>query len=234
MIVYIVNINEPSYSQYCINSWKHWADKVGAEVVTLNEPVGDVEPHWGKVFPFQLLDSSEINYDRVLVVDNDTIVHPDCPNFFDLVPEDEIGVVCDDVNFDWTIRSTDAYHKHVFSDYNRFDPFEYFNSGFIVLSKKHRDVYNLIIEFLSENYQQLNWVQENYGVGRDQTPLNFLLRKHSKLNFMSKRFNCQGLLSKEIVDPSKLKEMVYVSHYNAMPREHRDVLMKQMYSYFYE
>lgn len=234
MIVYIVNVNEPDYAKYCIQSWQKWANKHGAEVVTLTEPLGNIEPHWYKTYPFRLLDHNEFEYDRVLVVDNDTLVHPDCPNFFDIVPEDEIGVVFDDTNFDWTIRSTDAYYKHVFSDFERFDTFEYFNSGFLVLSKQHKEVYDNIIDFVNTNYEKLNWVQENYGVGRDQTPLNFLLRKYSKLNYMSKRFNCQGLISKEIIEPHKLEKMVYVSHYNAMPREQRGTLMKQMYNYFYE
>jgi lipopolysaccharide biosynthesis glycosyltransferase len=234
-IIYIVNINEPAYSQYCIKSWQAWAKKNNSEVVVLTEPFSEIEPHWYKVFAYKLLESSDIEYDRVLVVDNDTVVHPDTPNFFEEVPEDKIGVVFDDVNYDWTIRSTDAYRKHVFTDYEHFDTFEYFNSGFLVLSKQHRDVYERVIEFVFKNYEQLNWVQSNYGVGRDQTPLNFMLRAFSSgLEYMSKRYNLQGLLSKEIVDPKMLSEMAYVYHYNAMPREHREVLMKQTYDYLYE
>lgn len=234
-IVYIVNINEPAYSQYCIKSWQVWAKENNSEVVVLTEPFSEIEPHWYKVFAYKLLESSNIEYNRILVVDNDTVVHPDTPNFFETIPEDKIGVVFDDVNYDWTIRSTDAYCKHVFTDYDRFDTFEYFNSGFIVLSRQHRDVYEKVIEFVFENYQQLNWVQSNYGVGRDQTPLNFMLRAFSSgLKYMSKRYNLQGLLSKEIVDPKMLSEMAYVYHYNAMPREHREVLMKQTYDYLYE
>lgn len=234
-IVYIVNINQPSYSQYCINSWQHWSEQNNAEVVVLTEPFSEIEPHWYKVFVYKLLENSNIDYNRVLVVDNDTVVHPDTPNIFDEVSEDKIGVVFDDVNYDWTIRSTDAYHKHVFTDYKRFDTFEYFNSGFIVLSKQHREVYEKVVEFLLNNYQSLNWVQSNYGVGRDQTPLNFMLRSFSNgLHYMSKRYNLQGLISKEIVDPKMLSDMAYVYHYNAMPREHREVLMKRTYNYLYE
>lgn len=234
-IVYIVNINEPNYSRYCIDSWKRWAERHSSEVVVLTEPFLETEPHWYKVFAYRLLDNSNIDYNRILVADNDTIVHPDTPNFFNIVPEDKIGVVFDDVNYDWTIRSTDAYRKHVFTEFDSFDTFEYFNSGFIVLSKQHREVYEEVIEFVFKNYQQLNWVQSNYGVGRDQTPLNFMLRAFGNgLFFMSKRYNLQGLISKEVVEPEILSEMAYVYHYNAMPREHRELLMKQTYDYLYE
>lgn len=234
-IIYIVNINSPEYSKYCIESWKRWGEKHNAQVLELDEPFGNIEPHWFKTYVFQLLENSEINYDRVLVVDNDTIVSPDCPDFFELVSEDKIGVVPDDVNYDWTIRSTDAYHKHVFESFPRFDPFEYFNSGFIVLSKEHKIVYDKVVEFLGQNYGSLNWVQSTYGVGRDQTPLNFLLRKYSTgLQTLSKKFNLQGIISKEITDPKMLQDMAYVYHFNAMPREHRTTLMHNTFKFLYE
>jgi len=233
-IIYIVNIGQPDYGEISINSWKNWAKTNGCQVVVLDEPFGNIEPHWYKIFPFQLLDNSNINYNRVLVVDNDTLVHPNCPNFFDVVSENHIGVVLDDSNFDWTIRSTDAYHEHVFSEFDRFDTFEYFNSGFIVLSKHHKGTYDSVIDFMENNYKTLNWVQENYGVGRDQTALNFLLRKFATIQHISKRFNCQGLISKELVEPEKIQKMCFVSHYNAMPREYRYTLMKTVYNYLYE
>lgn len=234
-IIYIVNINEPNYSKYCIQSWKKWADRNDCDVVVLTEPFGQIEPHWYKTYAFELLSNSDIDADNILVVDNDTIVSPDCPDFFNLIPENKIGVVYDDVNYDWTIRSTDAYHKHVFNSFERFDPFDYFNSGFIVLNKSHKKVYDKVIDFLSKNYNNLNWVQSNYGVGRDQTPLNFLLREHSEgLHYLSKKFNLQGLLQKEITDPKMLREMAYVYHYNAMPRELRTELMSKAYNFLYE
>lgn len=234
MIVYIVNINTPSYSEFCIKSWDHWCNKHGAQLITLTESIGNIEPHWGKIFPFQLLEANNIDYDRVLVVDNDTIVHPNCPNVFDLVPRNKVGVVYDDVNYDWTIRSTEAYYKHVFSNFNTFDPFEYFNSGFLVLSSEHKKIYDNIIEFMQHNYENLNWVQSTYGVGRDQTPLNFLIREFSELEFLSKRFNLQGLYSKELTDVNKIKDISYISHFNAIPRDHRGPFMKSVYNYLYE
>jgi len=233
-IIYIVNINDPNYGELSVNSWKNWASSNGCEVVVLDKSFSNIEPHWYKVYPFALLDNSDIDYNRILVVDNDTIVHPNCPNFFKLVPPDRIGVVFDDSNFDWTIRSTDAYHHHIFSEFERFDAFEYFNSGFIILSKEHKDVYFKIIDFLSSNYNALNEVQTTYGVGRDQTPLNFLLRKYSKIEYLSKKFNCQSLLSKEIIEPEKLEKLVYISHFNSMPRDQRFIYMSNLYKYFYE
>ena len=62
-----------------------------------------------------------------------------------------------------------------------------------------------------------------------------MLRSFSNgLHYISKRYNLQGLVSKEIVGPKMLSEMAYVYHYNAMPRENREILMKQTYNYLYE
>ena len=84
-IIYIVNINDPDYGKLCISSWKNWADRNNCQVVVLDKPFADIEPHWYKVYPFLLLDNSDVEYNRIAVVDNDTIVHPNCPNFFSTI-----------------------------------------------------------------------------------------------------------------------------------------------------
>ena len=38
--------------------------------------------NWHKSLALKLLKENNIEYDQVLIVDADTIVHPDCPNFF--------------------------------------------------------------------------------------------------------------------------------------------------------
>ena len=88
-IIFLVNIQlgdraKPEF-QYSIDSWKHWASKNNAEVFTLTKEVHDIDymkPNWQKWYVFDLLDNSDIDYNKVLVVDADTIVHPNCPNFF--------------------------------------------------------------------------------------------------------------------------------------------------------
>ena len=38
---------------------------------------------WQRYYVFDILDNNKFSYNQVLVVDCDTIVSPDCPNFFD-------------------------------------------------------------------------------------------------------------------------------------------------------
>ena len=39
---------------------------------------------WQRYYLFDILDANDIKYDQILSVDADTIVHPDCPNFFEM------------------------------------------------------------------------------------------------------------------------------------------------------
>ena len=115
-IVFMVNVNDGqrdlSYSKFSISSWKKWCSKNNAELVVLEESFLDVRPHWYKTVVFRLLGDSGYIYDKVAVVDLDTIPHPDTPNFFNITGK-EISVVTDDGSYDWTLRSTEIYKKYL-------------------------------------------------------------------------------------------------------------------------
>ena len=100
-VVYIINIatdRKPGRTvpyKFGIESWKHYCNKHNAKLVVLEEPIlpyDDLRPNWHKVFIFDLLEQSNIDVDKILIVDADTIVHPDAPNFFD-VAEDKFCVL---------------------------------------------------------------------------------------------------------------------------------------------
>ncbi len=42
---------------------------------------------WQRYYALDILENSGINYDQVLIVDADTIVHPNCPNFFEILTD---------------------------------------------------------------------------------------------------------------------------------------------------
>ena len=54
---------------------------------------GDNLPHYRILEVADLLDE----YDRVLCLDADMIINKDCPNIFEVVPEDKIGTIFEDV-----------------------------------------------------------------------------------------------------------------------------------------
>ena len=79
----------PEY-EFSIKSWKHFCKKHNAELFIMEEPV--VDPNYMSVilqryFLFEMLEANNIEYENILLVDADTIVHPDCPNMFELTDE---------------------------------------------------------------------------------------------------------------------------------------------------
>ena len=89
-VVFLINIvsNERSKNQrydLAVKSWKDWADKNNHETLVLTEQIADLDymrPNWYKLYAFDLLDSTGIDYDQILYADSDTIVHPDMPDVF--------------------------------------------------------------------------------------------------------------------------------------------------------
>ena len=62
---------------------------------------------WQRFYLFDILEQNEIDYDQILLVDADTIVHPDCPNFFELTNH-EYSAVVNNGSFEWVKRSVEA------------------------------------------------------------------------------------------------------------------------------
>ena len=88
-IVFIPNIDvgngrSDNYN-YSINSWKQWCDKNNCELIIWEDlvlPVEEMKITWQRYYVLDILEGNKIDYNQVLIVDADTIVHPDCPNFF--------------------------------------------------------------------------------------------------------------------------------------------------------
>ena len=72
--------------QYSIDSWKKFCDKNECELIIMEEPVlpvQDMHIIWQRYYLFDMLDANNMDYDQILLVDADTIVHPTSPNIFD-------------------------------------------------------------------------------------------------------------------------------------------------------
>ena len=182
-IVYMVNItlDDRSKSQgyeWSIKSWEHWAEKNNSELFVLNDLIHDVsimKPQWHKLFVFDLLENEGIDYDQILFVDSDTIVHPDCPNIFELSENKFCGVTAVG-SMDWICRSIENYSTHLFNGYT-FPYWKYINSGVMVMNKTHRSLFKSILEFYFNNQEKILWMQNNLGVGTDQPVINFFLNR---------------------------------------------------------
>jgi len=105
--------------KYSIESWKAWCNKNNCELFVLNDLLlsnKEMGICWQRYYLFDILDANEIEYDQILMVDADTIVHPDCPNFFDM-SENKFCGVHNNGSYDWVIRSIENYSKYFFNGY---------------------------------------------------------------------------------------------------------------------
>lgn len=84
------------------------------------------------------------DYDRVFFVDSDVVINKNCPNIFDKVPFDVVGVVFEDKGSRLNNRRLQiAKIKQRFGG-NESWICDYFNMGVLLASKIHRDMFTKI------------------------------------------------------------------------------------------
>ncbi len=161
-IVFIVNLPESKKQgrnqpyQYAVDSWSTWCKANNCELFVLTEriyPESYMNANWHKLFVFQLLEANKIDYNQILIVDADTLIHPSAPNIFDLT-DNKFCAVHNFGSYDWVCRSIENYKKHLFPQVD-VPLFEYFNSGVIICNKTHKDFYERIINYYLENQQNI-------------------------------------------------------------------------------
>jgi len=231
-IIFQVNIkgrrHRPEFD-LSTQSWKKWADKNDCEVLVLDQFIRDeneMKANWQKWYVFDLLEANNIDYDQILVVDADTIVHPDCPNFFDET-EHKFCVVRNDGCFEWVLRSVEKYKDFLFQDLD-VDCWEYFNSGFVILNKKHKPFIKEVLSWYDENVENINWAEENIKASTEQTPLNFLVKKHNvEMKHLSERYNLQDMFRKNLLHIKNYSwwedKLIFINagwvyHFNSIPQ----------------
>ena len=213
--------------EWSIRSWKNWADKNNCELFVLDQPIYDLsemKPQWHKLLVFDLLENEGIDYDQILFVDSDTIVHPDCPNFFETSENKYCGVTAVG-SMDWICRSIENYSTYLFDGYT-FPYWKYINSGFMIMNKTHKPLFKSILNFYFANQERIIWMQNNLGVGTDQPIINFFLNLRNNIDFklLSYKFNMQDMFLKEILDEElTFTKLGWIYHYNAIPQNPRMV-----------
>ena len=230
-VVFIPNINlgdgrSESYN-YSIQSWKHFCDKYDCELLVLDEllfPIEHMKVTWQRFYLFDLL--KDVDYDQILMVDADTIVHPKCPNFFELTNH-EYSAVVNNGSFEWVKRSVDKYSELMFDNKVPFKLWEYINCGFQIVNKKHKPFFEYVKNYYESKQDLIRNSIERVKAGTDQTIINFLLREQNiKINYLPISYNLQDLNSKQLLfldermwfkDDIIFKDCGWVYHFNAIP-----------------
>ena len=240
--------------QYSVKSWQKWCDKHNVELLEWTDTIMDHNNFpiiYQREWVFDIIEHNDIDYDQVLIIDADTIVHPDCPNFFERTNHEYTAVVNNGC-FEWVTRSINAWGEFMFPDVEKPKVWEYFNTGFIIANKKHKPFFKIIQDFYLENVERLYEIRnhkkyENLAIpGVGQTCVNFLVKKHNiKMTYLPERFNLTDLYRKDMLHipgqswwPDKLiyEDIGYIFHFNAIPQNprHAEYWMKRTYEEWYK
>ena len=231
-IVFIPNIdlgNDRNNSyHYSIKSWKHWCDKNDCELIVWEDlllPVEEMKITWQRYYVFDILEANNIDYNQILMVDADTIIHPDCPNFFELTDNKYCGVM-NEGDYEWVLRSIRGFGDELF-DGKRVKPWNYINGGFQILNKNHKDFYKKVIEYYKGNSDKIIDTIAKLKTATDQTIINFLLVENNiDVKILPDCYNLVDLYRKNLLyldtghwwtDELHFLEAGWVYHFNAIP-----------------
>lgn len=250
-VVFIPNIDlkngRSNPYHYSVKSWKHWCDKNDVKLIEWTDPIMD--PSKFKItlqrwWVHDILEHNGIDYDQVLMVDADTIVHPNCPNFFNET-NNKFSAVLNNGCYEWTCRSIKGW-KSIFPNQSDVYPWKYINGGFIIGGKSTKSIYNTIKNFYTDNIDEIDRLTSKIKAGTDQTIINYILQSNKiDINYLSECYNLQDLFRKNLLhipghswfnDELHFINCGWVYHFNAIPQNDRHVSYwmersyKQLYS----
>jgi len=220
--------------EYSIKSWKHFCDKYECELVVWEDlifPIEHMKITWQRYYLFDILDSNNIEYDQILMVDADTVVHPNCPNFFEETDHKYCGVMNDGC-YEWVTRSIRDFNKELFTDAIPPHPSEYINGGFQIVNKKHKKFFSVMKEYYSNNKEKIQYAIDKIKAGTDQTIVNYMLKINKvDVKILPPCYNLQDLFRKNLLHlpghswwPDTLEGLYsagWMYHFNAIPQNPR-------------
>ena len=156
-LIYTVAINHDTsqfkntdYSQYCLMSWEKWCKKRNIDFLVIDTHETNFKyPHWDKYTIFNHIDNE---YEKIGLVDSDTMIHWEAPNPFDLY-NDEWCWVKDLSNLRWTSKSIENYNR--FYPEEKLDIYDYYNSGVCFFTKEQ--LFLMVLVQVILNYPRLKF-----------------------------------------------------------------------------
>ncbi|MGA1530987.1 MAG: hypothetical protein ACO398_09625 [Kiritimatiellia bacterium] len=143
----IINIGQQESAELARDLMQRYCRREGYDFVELREPklkiaVPGVQYSFANLEKFQLYDVLG-TYERVLRLDTDVLVSPLAPDVFREVPEEALGVVYEDVGEKVHTRREQMNRIATERGGEPWGARRYFNSGVMVCSRVHRDMFKL-------------------------------------------------------------------------------------------
>lgn len=164
---------------------QEFANKWGADFVQLTG-VADCPSKLGQSH-YRIMQFYDLfnQYDRILSLDSDVIITPNCPNIFEEVPVDKIGTIFEDKGTRMKNR-----HERIRSIQSKFGNIgwekDYINIGVSLFSKEHKKIFTKI--------QNKYWNDRGYA----DPHLGYQIKKFGfPIHELSYKFNHMTMFSEE-------------------------------------
>lgn len=184
--VFVVNFPKGKNEVYeaSIDSTRRYAKRIGSDFYvhdTKSINISEWTPHVEKFYIAKLLE----RYERVLYVDCDILIKDTCENLFETYKDDAVYMLSEvdgnGVDMNKSVESLIA--KHGLSGWEKSESgsYEYYNTGVILASKKHKSAFTVGSDYFTHIYEQsyLNYALMKHGIDikkldvRHNTMLNF-------------------------------------------------------------
>jgi len=181
-----------SHVAYARATWEWWCGKNGIEFTIVDRTPGDDLLPTAPATILRWFALAEIIRTRpvgtrVALVDADTMIRWDTPDFFDIYDNAWL-CAAPGVNKAW-IKDTIAAFQPLFPGVVM-KPERYFNAGLVLAGKPQLELFSKFGSFCVERFAEIDKICRASNVGTDQTPLNFMVRREKqKVLFMSFAFN---------------------------------------------
>jgi SAM-dependent methyltransferase len=218
--------------KYGVDSWKQWCEKHDVEFFlmdTLLVPESEMVITWQRWYVLEILEENGINYDQVLLCDADSVIHPDCPNFFEETTHEFSSAFCNG-DYEWVNRAIKGYSQMFFGCDYYIKSSEFFQTCFVILNEEHRDFLKKVVDWYWENKDQVISSYDIVKCGSDQPLINLLAKKFGvDVNFLPYKYSIMDLHRKNLIytdptwnwwedDLSNLYNSGWVYQFNAIPQ----------------
>lgn len=186
-----------SQAWYSHPSFRAYAKRIGADFIVFDkQKFPDRHPVYEE---FQIKDLINKGYKRILYIDTDAFIKPDCPDLFNIVPYEQIGGVYDNRKNEPGNQDRAVKVQRVLGDIGWEKG--YINAGMYVASDVHREIFNIPDKTPNERWWDQNII--NYNIHK----LRFKIFK------LDTKFNAMGLYG---YPTNQIKDFdAYIIHYAA-------------------
>ena len=225
-----------TYFEHTIDAWQYYCDKNNIDFFVVRSKMPNVKYSvWHKEFVFDYVGDS---YEKIGIVDFDTMIKWDAPNIFDLYTDEFVGVL-DQTSISWMDNSQTAY-RIAFPQFKdaHVGLSEHVNGGVLFFTKDHKPFFEKLKKFYLDNKSVLdNWNIPN--TGKEQTLLNFHLKQEGiKCKYLPYSWTTVGMVKKGLLwYNDKLNDTVpfffkytYLWHFTGFPIEQRNQLINQIWA----